>query len=50
MRRSMPGLAALLAIEFLSPSQGAMDRPAREDPAILLVAFGTSYPEAQAAY
>ena len=50
MRRSMPGLAALLAIEFLSPSQGAMDRPAKEDPAILLVVFGTSYPEAQAAY
>jgi sirohydrochlorin cobaltochelatase len=27
-----------------------MDRPAKEDPAILLVVFGTSYPEAQAAY
>lgn len=46
----MLGLAAMLAIAFVMPTQGAMDRPAKENPAILLVVFGTSYPEAQAAY
>jgi sirohydrochlorin cobaltochelatase len=40
----------LIAVAFVVPSYGAMDRPAKEDPAILLVVFGTSYPEAQAAY
>ncbi len=35
---------------FISPLQGVMDRPAKNNPAILLVVFGTSYPEAQAAY
>jgi sirohydrochlorin cobaltochelatase len=50
MRKIILGLAALLAIAFALPSQGAMDRPAKENPAILLVVFGTSYPEAQAAY
>lgn len=50
MRKLVLGLAALLAIAFVVPSQGAMDRPAKDNPAILLVVFGTSYPEAQAAY
>ena len=50
MRKLMLGLAAMLAIAFVMPTQGAMDRPAKENPAILLVVFGTSYPEAQAAY
>ncbi len=40
----------MIAVAFVVPSYGAMDRPAKEDPAILLVVFGTSYPEAQAAY
>lgn len=43
-------MALLLAMTFVVPSQGAMDRPAKDNPAILLVVFGTSYPEAQAAY
>jgi sirohydrochlorin cobaltochelatase len=46
----MLGLMALLAIAFVMPTQGVMDRPAKENPAILLVVFGPSYPEAQAAY
>jgi sirohydrochlorin cobaltochelatase len=46
----MVGLTALIAFAFIIPSLGAMDRPAKENPAILLVVFGTSYPEAQAAY
>lgn len=50
MRKIALGLAALIAMAFVVPSCGAMDRPAKEDPAILLVVFGTSYPEAQAAY
>jgi len=50
MRKLMLGLAAMLAIAFVMPTQGAMDRPAKENPAIMLVVFGTSYPEAQAAY
>lgn len=50
MRKLMLGLMALLAIAFVMPTQGVMDRPAKENPAILLVVFGTSYPEAQAAY
>ncbi|OPY51987.1 MAG: Cobalt chelatase (CbiK) [Methanosaeta sp. PtaU1.Bin112] len=44
------GMSLLLAMTFVVPSQGAMDRPARDNPAILLVVFGTSYPGAQAAY
>ena len=50
MRKIALGLAALIAVAFVVPSYGAMDRPAKENPAILLVVFGTSYPEAQAAY
>jgi len=46
----MAGLAAMLAMVIVIPSNGAMDRPAKDNPAILLVVFGTSYPEAQAAY
>ncbi|HQI90874.1 MAG TPA: sirohydrochlorin cobaltochelatase [Methanotrichaceae archaeon] len=42
--------AAVIAVALVVPSFGAMDRPAKENPAILLVVFGTSYPEAQAAY
>jgi sirohydrochlorin cobaltochelatase len=43
-------MSLLLAMTFIAPSHGAMDRPAKDNPAILLVVFGTSYPEAQAAY
>ncbi len=50
MRKMLVGLAAIIAIAFIIPSNAAMDRPAKENPAILLVVFGTSYPEAQAAY
>ncbi|RQW81579.1 MAG: cobalt chelatase [Methanothrix sp.] len=50
MKRLLVGMAAMLALAFLAPVNGAMDRPAKESPAILLVMFGTSYPEAQAAY
>jgi len=50
MKKIILGIVTLLAIAFTLPSQGAMDRPAKENPAILLVVFGTSYPEAQAAY
>jgi len=50
MRKMLVGLAAMIAIAFIIPSDAAMDRPAKENPAILLVVFGTSYPEAQAAY
>jgi hypothetical protein len=50
MKTLMVGLTALIAFAFIIPSLGAMDRPAKENPAILLVVFGTSYPEAQAAY
>lgn len=50
MRKLLVGLAAMVAISFIIPALGAMDRPAKENPAILLVVFGTSYPEAQAAY
>lgn len=48
MKKRLAGLAVVIALVI--PSSGAMDRPAKEDPAILLVVFGTSYPEAQAAY
>ncbi|MFZ2472838.1 MAG: sirohydrochlorin cobaltochelatase [Methanothrix sp.] len=50
MRKLLVGLAAMVAISFIIPALGTMDRPAKENPAILLVVFGTSYPEAQAAY
>jgi sirohydrochlorin cobaltochelatase len=50
MKTLMVGLTALIAFAFIIPSLGAMDRSAKENPAILLVVFGTSYPEAQAAY
>jgi hypothetical protein len=50
MRKMVLGPAASIAMAFAVPSQGAMYRPAKENPAILLVVFGTSYPEAQAAY
>lgn len=50
MRKLLVGLAAMVAISCIIPALGAMDRPAKENPAILLVVFGTSYPEAQAAY
>jgi len=50
MTKIMAGLAAMLAMVIVIPSNGAMDRPAKDNPAILLVVFGTSYPEAQAAY
>jgi len=43
-------MIAMLALALISPVEGSLDRPAKEDPAILLVMFGTSYPEAQAAY
>ena len=50
MKKLMIGMAAVLALAFIAPVNGAMDRPAKESPAILLVMFGTSYPEAQVAY
>lgn len=50
MRKMFVGLAVIVAIASVIPSLGAMDRPAKENPAILLVVFGTSYPEAQVAY
>lgn len=50
MRRMALGMTLLLTMAFIAPSQGAMDRPERDNPAILMVVFGTSYPEAQAAY
>lgn len=50
MKKLMAGLTALIAFAFIVPSMGTMDRPLKENPAILLVVFGTSYPEAQAAY
>jgi len=50
MKRLSVGMAVMLAMAFLAPANGAMDRPAKDSPAILLVMFGTSYPEAQAAY
>ena len=50
MKRLQIGIAAVLALAFIAPTNGAMDRPARDESAILLVMFGTSYPEAQAAY
>jgi len=51
MRKMPVGLAVVtLAIASFAPSFGAMDRPTKENPAILLVVFGTSYPEAQASY
>lgn len=50
MRRMALGMTLLITMAFIAPLQGAMDRPSRDNPAILLVVFGTSYPEAQAAY
>jgi sirohydrochlorin cobaltochelatase len=50
MKRKPIGVASMLALALVSPVNGDMGRSAREDPAILLVMFGTSYPEAQAAY
>ncbi|MDD4162592.1 MAG: sirohydrochlorin cobaltochelatase [Methanothrix sp.] len=50
MKKMLIGMAAVLAFALVAPVNGAMDRPARDSPAILLVMFGTSYPEAQAAY
>ena len=40
----------VVAIALIMPSLGLMDRPAKKSSAILLIVFGTSYPEAQAAY
>ncbi|MDD1761303.1 MAG: sirohydrochlorin cobaltochelatase [Methanothrix sp.] len=50
MKRVRVGMAAMLALAFIAPTNVAMDRPAKDESAILLVMFGTSYPEAQAAY
>jgi sirohydrochlorin cobaltochelatase len=50
MKKLLIGMAVVLALAFVAPANGAMDRPAKDSPAILLVMFGTSYPEAQAAY
>lgn len=40
----------VIAISLIIPSLGAMDRTAKKSSAVLLIVFGTSYPEAQAAY
>ncbi len=50
MKRLLIGRAAALALALIAPVSGAMDRPAKEGLAILLVMFGTSYHEAQVAY
>jgi sirohydrochlorin cobaltochelatase len=50
VKKKMIGLALLFIVSLVVPTNGAMDRPAKDNPAILLVVFGTSYPEAQAAY
>ncbi|MHC1631462.1 MAG: sirohydrochlorin cobaltochelatase [Methanotrichaceae archaeon] len=44
------GLTIFLVISMIIPTYGVMNRPVKEEPAILLVAFGTSYPEAQASF
>lgn len=46
------GLLAVLLIAAATPAYaaGAMSGPVEENPALLLVVFGTSYPEAQAAF
>lgn len=50
IKKIMPGLAAMLTTAIVIPRNGAMGRPAKDNPAILLVVFGTSYPKAKAAY
>lgn len=50
MRKMMARLATMHTMAIFIPSNGAMDRPAKDNPAILLVVFGTSNHEAQAAY
>lgn len=43
-------MTVVIAIALIIPSLGAMDRTAKKSSAVLLIVFGTSYPEAQAAY
>jgi len=50
MKKLLIGMAAVFALALVAPVNSAMDRSAKDSPAILLVMFGTSYPEAQAAY
>jgi sirohydrochlorin cobaltochelatase len=50
MKRLLIEMAEVLALAFIAPVNGAMDRPAKDSPAVLLVMFGTSYPKAQVAY
>jgi len=44
------GIAAVLLLAATAPAFGQMSGPVKENPAILIVVFGTSYPEAQAAF
>jgi sirohydrochlorin cobaltochelatase len=50
MKGFLTRMAAMLAVAFVPPCNGALYRHEKERLAILLVVFGTSYPEAQAAY
>jgi len=50
MRGFLTRMAAMLATSIVLPCNGALFRSEKERLAILLVVFGTSYPEAQAAY
>lgn len=50
MKGFLTRMAAMLAISIAITCNGALYRPEKERLAILLVAFGTSYQEAQAAY
>ncbi|HNR58771.1 MAG TPA: sirohydrochlorin cobaltochelatase [Methanothrix sp.] len=44
------GIAAFALLAVAGPTSAQMSGPIKENPAILLVVFGTSYPEAQAAF
>lgn len=44
------GVTVLLILAMIVPACAQMSGPVKENPAILIVVFGTSYPEAQAAF
>jgi sirohydrochlorin cobaltochelatase len=44
------GIAAFVLLAVAAPTSAQMSGPVKENPAILIVVFGTSYPEAQAAF
>jgi sirohydrochlorin cobaltochelatase len=50
MLKIAAGIAAFVLLAVATPTSAQMSGPVKENPAILIVVFGTSYPEAQAAF